>query len=593
MKLISRLSLTLVLFLILNDLVYGQSPNVVFILIDDQGWNGTSAQMDSARTDSKSDYYQTPRLAQLAQTGMTFSQAYAPGPKCSPSRNSIQTGLTTANSKFTSTSSIVDSTKILLEPSSNIHIDNNNLTFPELVKQSNPNYYTAHYGKWHLGSQGPAAHGFDRGDGNTSNNTGTQGEGVQVDPKLMYAITDSALAFIQDAKTANRPFFVQLSHYAVHSPSELQQATYNTIATRPIGAVHNDTLFGGMTEDVDHVVGNFLDSLTAWGLDTNTYVVYMSDNGASAGISKNTPLSRGKLFLDEGGIRVPLIFRGPNIPVNSYSDVPVVGYDLYPTFVELMLGNTSAVPSTVEGVSLKNVALGTSTAVSRNTSLIFHSPHYDLNSNKRPESAIRKGDYKFMVDYELGEFYLFNLKTDLEESNDLKGSLPQLTDSLCLELRDYLKISSAQMPTLNPAHLNNPGTAPDADNDGLNDEWEFRELLTAKYNGTDDPDGDGLDNENEETNGTDPYVFNTNTNLNKIEKEAQFKVYPNPSSSILNIEGETDFDKVLLYDYTGQVLIKKTRKSSLNVSRLPSGLYFLVLTKNGQAIFSEEVRINP
>lgn len=581
----------LALFYSLTSL--GQSPNIVFIFVDDQGWNGTSHQMDSSRSSSQSDYYQTPNINVLGLEGMTFSQAYASAPKCSPSRNSILTGQTTARRQFTNTTSVVDSTKFLLEPSSSTNIVVSETTFAEVVQQQNSNYWLAHYGKWHLGAGGPEMHGFDRSDGNTSNLSAQAGGITQADPKLMFEITDSALTFIKDAQTAGRPFYVQLSHYAVHSPSELQQTTLNDLSSgvRPVGTVHQDTLFGGMTEDLDVAVGSLLDSLTAWGLDSTTYVVYMSDNGSSAGTSRNTPLSRGKIFLTEGGVRVPLIIRGPGIPSNSYNTTPVIGYDLYPTFVDWMLGSTTTVPSIVEGASLKNLANASTPTINRSNSLIFHSPHYEANLSKRPESAIRNDSFKFVVNYELGEFYLYNLINDVEENVDLKATLPAIANSLCLELRDYLKSVNASMPSINPNFLGNSGPVGDYDNDGLDDAWEFRELLTHIYTASDDPDGDGLDNATEFLNGTDPYVFDVNNVVSNVANAFEVALFPNPVSTQLNIISKEDFDQVLIYDYTGKKLLKKSKRTTLNVATLPAGIYFLTLKRDGQIVYTQEITI--
>ena len=157
---------TLILALIIAMDVNAQSPpNIILILADDQGWNGTSVQMDPELSNSKSDFYETPNLERLASSGMRFSQAYAPSPKCSPSRMSILTGKTTARNRFTETSSATSSGEILLTPASNTSITDSELTLPEYLKSlSEWNYRTGHFGKWHLGQDDPTLHGFDESD---------------------------------------------------------------------------------------------------------------------------------------------------------------------------------------------------------------------------------------------------------------------------------------------------------------------------------------------------------------------------------------------------------------------------------------------
>lgn len=570
------------------------APNIIFILTDDQGWSGTSLQMMSSMPNSKSDFYLTPNVERLAATGMTFSQGYAPAPKCSPTRNSILTGQTPAKTKMTTTGNGTATGKILVAPMISPSIDPTKITLPELIKQIDPNYITAHYGKWHLGQIGPDGHGFDRQDGANGNNSGNaaDGQSVQTDPKKIFTLTDSAMALMDDAVAANRPFYLQVSHYAVHTAQEATQATlniYNDPTQRPPGVEHNAPLYGAMTEDLDKGVGMLLDKLDSLGIADNTYIIYMSDNGAQNGQSNNNPLTGSKVFLTEGGIRVPFLIVGPNIAANSRNAVPVVGYDLYPTIIEWIEGNTAAVPTEVEGTSLVPILTGAATTLTRTHPIVFHSPHYDTTPSKKPSSAIVQGNYKLYVNYQNGNFKLHDLNVDITESNNLFSTLPTVANDLCLQLRDYLKSINADMPTLDDTHANNTGTSPDADNDGLDDVWEFRELLTVGYDGTDDPDNDNLTNAQEFANGTDPYTFTTGTQ--NLSAQYSIGIFPNPVKEELNIRlpSELANQKILITitNIFGQNLgnFSTTNKSlmTVNTTDYPKGV-LVVSFRNEQGI---------
>ena len=190
--------------------------NFVIVVLDDQGWTGTSVQMDASLLDSKSDYYITSELESLASKGMTFSRGYAPAPKCSPSRNSILIGKTPARANFTNTDNVIATGKILIEPTIITVLDGNEVTYAEWLKSIGMNYRTAHFGKWHQGNtsdSSPANNGFDFTDGSTSNGDGSQGGTVQADPKKIFELTTKSIEFIQNAVNDGVPFALQLSHY--------------------------------------------------------------------------------------------------------------------------------------------------------------------------------------------------------------------------------------------------------------------------------------------------------------------------------------------------------------------------------------------
>ena len=587
----------LLLFLSLN--VSAQSPNFVFILADDMGWNGTSLQVSPTEAGSMSDFYETPNLVQLASEGMTFSQAYSPAPNCSPTRNSILTGEAPARNSFTTVGGGVTPDRILISGTNGSSIDLADITIAEWLNSTNLNYRTAHYGKWHIGSDGPAANGFSHDDGNTTNTTGDAEDGqvVQTDPKKMMDLTNKGIAFMQEAVAADEPFYLQLSHYAVHTLVETTQAAQDYFTTKPSGTIHTNIDYAGMTRDFDDAVGVLLAEIANLGISGDTYVIFMSDNGAQANQSSNQPLFRSKGSIYEGGIRVPMIVRGPNIPANSTNPEPVVGYDLFPTIAD-WTGSSAALPSTLDGTSIKNLTL--QTTFNRDEPVYFHYPHYG-NGNIGPASVATQGNYKFIVNYETGVDNLFDLSMDIRDvtANDIGADNPAIVLDLKIQLRDHLKEINANMPRLDPTHANFSGTAPDVDSDTLDDEWEFRELLSYHYGPTDDPDGDGMDNLTEFNNGTDPLINETVAVDDFINNKSSFVgLFPNPTQDLINLEFNSSslmntMIEVQMYNANGQLVQtfkdQKSEVLSFSLSGISNGIYTVKILEDGRLTGAEKV----
>ena len=433
------------------DTVRSPKPNIIFILADNMGWTGTSVQMDDQVPESKSDYYQTPNLEKLAQEGLRFTQAYAPGSMCTPTRAAILTGRTPAVLHVTTPGGgqLEESRRLLTPRAPLTKIQDAETTIAEALKEVG--YATAHLGKWHLGGRGgshPGEHGFDVHDGATEN--GGPGQFEDPNPKDIFGITERALDFMTAHARTGTPFYLHLSHYAVHFPMLARESTVTTFDNLPRGRRHGNAAYAAMTFDLDASVGTLLAEIEKLGIADNTYVIFMSDNGAGGGPrsrAENHPLAGGKSQLYEGGIRVPFIARGPGIPAGAACREAITGCDLLPTFCEWA---GASFPEDVDGTSLVPLLTGRPDSFGRKKpSLLFHYPHYGPGPAV-PHSALLVGNYKVVRDYESLSVQLFDLAADLSESNNLANAMPDKAKELDELLADRLKRADAQMPSLNP-----------------------------------------------------------------------------------------------------------------------------------------------
>jgi arylsulfatase A len=444
------LALLFTSFLLQSIFVFAQKkPNIILIVTDDQGWTHTSLAMDKNNPDSKSDYIQTPNIEKLGKNGMRFSRGYAASPVCAPSRYAIQFGKTPARIQYTS---IIGSYKS--------DVNHKQLTLAKLLKKGNTNYTTAHFGKWHM-EVDPQVFGYDVSDGNTQNMYGsyftkdksTKWKGfTHEDPKRIFSVTNRAMEFMTTQVKKNKPFFMQVSHYANHDHLMAKPETLEKFQNLKKGEIHKNAMYAAMSADLDNGIGLLLKKVKELGITDNTYIIYTADNGGIPRFppnrnqyktSLNHPLQRGKWDLTEGGIRVPLIISGPGIKKNSQSDKPVVGYDLLPTILDLANNNTE-VPETIDGVSFAPILKNKGTINRKEKGIFFHYPHYNHFGIGEPHSVIIQDDYKLIKMQASGKTYLFNLKNDKEEQKNLKSIQPKLASILEKSLDNYLKNVNAE-----------------------------------------------------------------------------------------------------------------------------------------------------
>ena len=424
----------LLLGLGLASAALAKPPNIILILTDDQGWNNTEMPMIPSRADTRSDFYLTPNFKRLADAGMTFSQAYAPHPVCSPSRHAIQFGMTPAKLKKTSNRAV------------NYPVPFPARAIPQMLKSIDPTYRAAHFGKWHMYHH-PAELGYDASDGRTGNHTARQLTTDQTkhfphdDPKRSVSLTDNAVQFIRHQAHTGAPFYLQVSHYAIHLSAEAKPATLARHKARTPGKIHTAYWYAAMIDDLDQAVGRILDVLDELQLTDNTYVFLTSDNGGTARQYPhfNKPLRAGKGSYYEGGLRVPFFAAGPGIEPGSYSSVPVVGYDLLSTFADLA-GSAEKQPKGIEGGSVKPALLNGGRGVVRR-------PRVGLHFCRRLDSVLIRDGHKLRRTHRTGEIELYDLAEDLSETTNLVAAKPRLVKRMQAGLEDWVKEIDATTPS--------------------------------------------------------------------------------------------------------------------------------------------------
>ncbi len=568
-----------------------EHPNIILILADDQGWDGTSVQMDDANILSKSDYYQTPNLEVLASEGMKFSQAYSASPVCSPSRYAILTGLSPARLGMTDILYRNPEVEVNLAcPHSEDEIDPDLTTLPQALKDiSDANYYCGTFGKWHMGEADPSEAGFDQNDGTNGNGTGNQSGTFLEDPKKIFSITSKGINFMNESVAADRPFYLQLNHYAVHLWPESKEETYIENSDLEQGN-HFYRVYGAMTEDLDESVGMLMSHLEELGIADNTYVIYTSDNGSveyseHTLISPSASLQQGKTHVWEGGIRVPMIVKGPGIDAGVQSDVNFNGTDIYATVLDLAGYGGDAVNETdsrsIAPELISNSLSSNSTEES--AFRVYHFPHYAPKKWGIPQSAIIEGSDKFLIDLWSGRSFLFDISNDPGESIDRSSEEAERKMELYKKLRDYLNSVDASLPTFNPEYLKYNGEVPDLDNDGMADDWEFHNFLTGYFYGGEDIDGDGFTGLVEFQNNSDPLDANDFPEASAIPVLASETLILQDQDGI-RLSLPQDAKQVLISDLSGrlihQIKVADSYNFRVDLDGRTNALYFLRVDRN-------------
>jgi arylsulfatase A len=423
-------------------------PNILLILVDDLGWTDLGC--------FGSRFYETPHIDRLASQGMKFTQAYSACTVCSPTRAAILTG------KYPARLHLTDWIAGHVRPQAKLQVPDWTRHLPleerNIARALKPgNYATASIGKWHLGKEPfyPDQQGFDLNVGGCDKGqppsyfspyripTLTDGPPGEF---LSDRLTTEAIKFME--QNQDRPFFVYLPHYAVHTPLMAKPEVLEKYQQKAQPAApHTNAVYAGLIESVDDSVGRLLKKLDELKLAERTILIFTSDNGGLLPVTSNVPLRAGKGSAYEGGVRVPLIVKWPGVTKpGSRCDTPVISVDYLPTMLE-MAGVQADAPQVVDGESLVPLLQQTG-GLTRDT-LYWHYPHYHPGG-ATPYSAIRQGDFKLIEFFEDQHVELYNLQDDIGEQHDLAEKLPDQAQALRTKLAAWRSQVGAQLPTPNP-----------------------------------------------------------------------------------------------------------------------------------------------
>ena len=442
-------------------------PNIIVVLVDDLGFN----QISSYGGGMANGQFKTPNIDKLAKDGVLCTNGYSSSPVCSPSRAALLTGrfATRFGYEFTpTTSSMMKAISIFSKKNGivdGIYYDNreeniididqmgipqSEKTIPEILKPEG--YHNIHIGKWHLGHGKdflPRKHGFDESlrmdqgslflpenDKNVINAkldfdpidkvlwgnlpyavNFNEGPRMNPDGHLTDYLTDEAVKVIE--KNKNRPFFLYLAYWAVHSPLQAKKEDYEKLS---FIKNHEERVLASMVMTVDRGVGKIRDVLKENNMDDNTIIIFTSDNGAPGYIGLpdlNKPYRGWKLTHFEGGVHVPFIVSYPNkIPKGSAYNGRVSNLDIFSTVASLAgidINRNDLQEIEFDGVNILPYLSGEKEG----------EPDRVLFNKSGDYSFLIKDGWKLQVDLIQNKKWLYNLNEDPTEQINLIESYPE------------------------------------------------------------------------------------------------------------------------------------------------------------------------
>ena len=469
------------------------SPNIIFFLVDDMGWQDTSVPFWDSITPANRKF-RTPNMERLCRAGAKFTNAYAAS-ICTPSRVSLMTGMNVSRhhvSNWTAyRNKAVDGKDSLLEiPEWNV----NGISpapgqersvyatpLPQLLKEHG--YYTIQCGKAHFGAYqtigaDPLNLGFVKNiggsaAGNPASYLAEDDFGHRPDRFILQAeipgldkyrgkhsfltedLTREAILAMDTAQLKKQPFFLYMAHYAVHLPYNADDRFIQRYLD--MGLPKPEAAYAALVEGMDKSLGDLMDYLDQHHLTDNTIIVFMSDNGGfshpprqGASNTQNFPLRGGKGSLYEGGVREPMIVRWNGVTQpGSVNSQYMIMEDFYPTILEWGGIKKYKTVQTIDGRSivpfLKQPALR-----DNKRALVWNFPN-DWTGGRLGEdnswlTAIRQGNWKLIYFEKPGRLELYDLLKDIHEAHDVSAQFPAKTKELAKLLTQQLKKRGAQLP---------------------------------------------------------------------------------------------------------------------------------------------------
>lgn len=478
-----------------NTIAHNNRPNIILFMVDDMGWQDTSLPFWKEKT-PLNERYHTPNMERLASQGMMFTQAYACSVS-SPTRVSLMTGMNAARHRVTNwtlekNTSTDNQSNMLQFPEWNVNgicqapgvpYTYEVTSLPQLLK--NNGYHTIHCGKAHWGAidtpgENPHHFGFEvniaghagggiasyLGEENYGNRTDGKPSSRQAVPDLdkywgtetfaTEALTLEALKALDKAKNLGQPFFLYMSHYAIHIPINRDKRFYQKYIDA--GLSEKEAAYAALIEGMDKSLGDLMNWLEKNELDKNTIVIFMSDNGGFATdthwrdaplYTQNAPLNSGKGSAYEGGIREPMIVKWPGeVSPGTKCDDYLIIEDFFPTILDMAQVRERKTVQTVDGVSFMPMLEGKPTRYDKRN-LYWNYPN--LWGNEGPgigsTCTVRRGDWKLIYYYETGKKELFNITNDIGETANRAEQNPRLVKKLSKELGKFLRGADAQRPS--------------------------------------------------------------------------------------------------------------------------------------------------